>query len=122
MKEMIEVIILLLWGIIFSYYLFVQTPKSKGSINSFDTFILFLTNSSSQLSHNTFWSSSSNLVLKPQKYSYCKSNQIEYESAKEVYANGIGLIYKENIILNIISGNISDVNYGTSYVQELINY
>ena len=51
-----------------------------------------------------------------------KSNQIEYESAKEVYANEIGLIYKENIILNITSGNISDVNYGTSYVQELINY
>jgi hypothetical protein len=32
------------------------------------------------------------------------------------------LIYKENIVLNITSGNISDVNYGDSYVQELINY
>ena len=51
-----------------------------------------------------------------------KSNQIEYESAKEVYANKIGLIYKENIVLNINNGNINDVNYGSLYVQELINY
>ena len=51
-----------------------------------------------------------------------KSNQIEYESAKEVYASGIGLVYKENIELNINNGNISDMNYGSSYVQELINY
>ena len=50
------------------------------------------------------------------------ANQIEYESEKEVYAIGEGLIYKENIILNINSGNIFDVNYGSEYTQEVINY
>ena len=50
------------------------------------------------------------------------SNQIEYESEKEVYAIGVGLIYKENLILNINSGNIFDVNYGREYTQEVINH
>ena len=50
------------------------------------------------------------------------SNQIEYESEKEVYAIGVGLIYKENLILNINSGNIFDVNYGSEYTQEVINH
>ena len=50
------------------------------------------------------------------------SNLLEYESSKEVYAMDVGLIYKENIILNINNGNILDVNYGSEYTQELINY
>ncbi len=50
------------------------------------------------------------------------TNQIEYESAKEVYANETGLIYKENIVLNINNGNLSDVNYGSIYIQELVNH
>lgn len=51
-----------------------------------------------------------------------KSNQIEYESDKEIYAKGIGLIYRENIILNINSGDIFSVNYGSEYFQELLTY
>jgi hypothetical protein len=51
-----------------------------------------------------------------------KSNQIEYESDKEIYAKGIGLVYRENIILNINNGNILSVNYGSEYFQELITY
>ena len=50
------------------------------------------------------------------------SNQIEYESEKEVYAKGLGLIYKENTILNINNGNILDINYGSEYKKKLINY
>jgi len=51
-----------------------------------------------------------------------KSNLLEYESAYEVYAINVGLVYKEEIILNINSGNVLDVNYGTEYRQELLNY
>jgi len=50
------------------------------------------------------------------------SNLIEYESAKEVYVRDLGLVYKENLNLNINNGDILDVNYGTEYVQELIDY
>lgn len=50
------------------------------------------------------------------------SNQIEYESEKEVYAKGLGLIYKENLILNINDGDILDINYGSEYKKKLISY
>jgi hypothetical protein len=39
-----------------------------------------------------------------------------------VYAKGLGLIYKENIILNINNGDILDINYGSEYKKKLINY
>jgi hypothetical protein len=51
-----------------------------------------------------------------------KSNLIEYEIAKEVYAMDIGLIYKEDILININNGNVADVNYGSEYRKELIDY
>ncbi|MBH19198.1 MAG: hypothetical protein CL851_02115 [Crocinitomicaceae bacterium] len=51
-----------------------------------------------------------------------KSNLLEFENAKEIYATGIGLIYKEDVQLEINSGNISDINQGYEYYQEIINY
>ena len=51
-----------------------------------------------------------------------KSNLLEFENAKEIYATGIGLIYKEDLQLEINSGNLSDINQGYEYYQEIINY
>ena len=51
-----------------------------------------------------------------------KSNLLEFENAKEIYATGIGLIYKEDVQLEINSGNLSDINQGYEYYQEIINY
>tara|TARA_B100001093_G_scaffold487180_1_gene523212 strand:- start:1363 stop:2019 length:657 start_codon:yes stop_codon:yes gene_type:complete len=51
-----------------------------------------------------------------------KSNLLEFENAKEIYATGIGLIYKEDVQLEINSGNLSDINQGYEYYQEVINY
>ena len=51
---------------------------------------------------------------------FYNSNLLEYESEKEIYALNKGLIYKENIHLNINGGNILDINYGSQYIQELI--
>ena len=35
----------------------------------------------------------------------------------EIYAIHKGLIYKEEINLNINNGNVLDINYGTEYTQ-----
>ena len=51
-----------------------------------------------------------------------KSNLLEFENAKEIYATGIGLIYKEDVQFEINSGNLSDINQGYEYYQEIINY
>ena len=51
-----------------------------------------------------------------------KSNLLEFENAKEIYATGTGLIYKEDVQLEINSGNLSDINQGYEYYQEIINY
>ena len=51
-----------------------------------------------------------------------KSNLLEFENAKEIYATGIGLIFKEDVQLEINSGNLSDINQGYEYYQEIINY
>ena len=51
-----------------------------------------------------------------------KSNLLEFENAKEIYANGIGLIYKEDVQVEINSGNLSDITQGYEYYQEIINY
>ena len=51
-----------------------------------------------------------------------KSNLLEFENAKEIYANGIGLIYKEDIQLETNSGDFSDVTQGYEYYQEIISY
>lgn len=51
-----------------------------------------------------------------------KSNLLEFENSKEIYAIGIGLIYKEDVQVEINSGNISDINQGYEYYQEIINY
>lgn len=51
-----------------------------------------------------------------------KSNLLEFENAKEIYAKGIGLIYKEDVQVEINSGNLSDIAQGYEYYQEIINY
>ena len=51
-----------------------------------------------------------------------KSNLLEFENAKEIYATGIGLIYKEDVQVEISSVNLSDITQGYEYYQELINY
>ena len=38
-----------------------------------------------------------------------KSNLLEFENSKEIYATGIGLIYKEDVQVEINSGNLSDI-------------
>lgn len=48
------------------------------------------------------------------------TNLIEYDNAIEIYALHKGLIYKEEIILSINNGDISDINYGTEYTQTRI--
>ena len=51
-----------------------------------------------------------------------KSNLLEFENSKEVFSTGIGLIYKEDIELEINSGNIADITQGYEYYQEIINF
>jgi hypothetical protein len=51
-----------------------------------------------------------------------KSNLLEFENSKEIYATGIGLIYKEDVQVEINSGNLSDISQGYEYYQEIINY
>ena len=51
-----------------------------------------------------------------------KSNLLEFENSKEIYATGIGLIYKEDVQIEINSGNLSDITQGYEYYQEIINY
>ena len=51
-----------------------------------------------------------------------KSNLLEFENSKEIYAIGIGLIYKEDVQVEINSGNLSDITQGYEYYQEIINY
>tara|TARA_B100000524_G_scaffold348459_1_gene253148 strand:- start:2968 stop:3651 length:684 start_codon:yes stop_codon:yes gene_type:complete len=51
-----------------------------------------------------------------------KSNLLEFENSKEIYATGIGLIYKEDVQVEINSGNLSDITQGYEYYQEIINY
>ena len=45
------------------------------------------------------------------------ANLLEYDNAIEIYAIHKGLIYKEEINLNINNGNVLDINYGTEYTQ-----
>jgi hypothetical protein len=47
---------------------------------------------------------------------------LEFENSKEIYATGIGLIYKEDVQVEINSGNLSDITQGYEYYQEIINY
>ena len=51
-----------------------------------------------------------------------KSNLLEFENSKEIYATGIGLIYKEDVQVEINSGNLSEITQGYEYYQEIINY
>lgn len=51
-----------------------------------------------------------------------KSNLLEFENSKEIYAIGIGLIYKEDVQVEINSGNLSEITQGYEYYQEIINY
>tara|TARA_B100000963_G_C22569086_1_gene645133 strand:- start:736 stop:1392 length:657 start_codon:yes stop_codon:yes gene_type:complete len=51
-----------------------------------------------------------------------KSNLLEFENSKEIYATGIGLIYKEDVRVETNSGNLSDITQGYEYYQEIINY
>ena len=51
-----------------------------------------------------------------------KSNLLEFVNSKEIYATGIGLIYKEDVQVEINSGNLSDITQGYEYYQEIINY
>ena len=51
-----------------------------------------------------------------------KSNLLEFENSKEIYAIGIGLMYKEDVQGEINSGNLSDITQGYEYYQEIINY
>ena len=51
-----------------------------------------------------------------------KSNLLEFENSKEIYAIGIGLIYKEDVQVEINSGNLSNIIQGYEYYQEIINY
>ena len=51
-----------------------------------------------------------------------KSNLLEYENSQEIYSLGVGLVYKEEIILQINNGNLNDISEGNEYIQELIEY
>ena len=51
-----------------------------------------------------------------------KSNLLEYENSEEVYALGLGLVYKEDKVLQIVNGDVNDVLHGNEYIQELIDY
>lgn len=51
-----------------------------------------------------------------------KSNLLEYENSQEVYSLGLGLVYKEVIIIQINNGNLTDITQGNEYIQELIEY
>jgi hypothetical protein len=51
-----------------------------------------------------------------------KSNLLEYENSEEVYALGLGLVYKEDKVLQIDNGDVNDVLQGNEYIQELIDY
>ena len=51
-----------------------------------------------------------------------KSNLLQYENSQEIYSLGLGLIYKEEIVLQINNGNINDISQGNEYIQELIEY
>ncbi len=51
-----------------------------------------------------------------------KNNLLEFEEAYEVYAKGVGLVYKKDIELKINMGNVLDINEGHEYEQVLLNY
>ena len=51
-----------------------------------------------------------------------KSNLLEYENSQEIYSLGLGLVYKEVIVIQINNGNITDITQGNEYIQELIEY
>ena len=50
------------------------------------------------------------------------TNAIEYQKAEEIYAKGVGLVFKKRINLNINLFNPTDINKGTELTMELINY
>ena len=51
-----------------------------------------------------------------------KSNLLEYENSQEIYSLGLGLVYKEEVLLQIINGNLNDISEGSEYIQEIIEY
>ena len=51
-----------------------------------------------------------------------KSNLLEYENSQEIYSLGLGLVYKEVIVIQINNGNLTDITQGNEYIQELIEY
>ena len=51
-----------------------------------------------------------------------KSNLLEYENSQEIYSFGLGLVYKEVIVIQINNGNLTDITQGNEYIQELIEY
>jgi hypothetical protein len=51
-----------------------------------------------------------------------KSNLLEYENSQEIYSLGLGLVYKEVIVIQINNGNLNDITQGNEYIQELIEY
>ena len=51
-----------------------------------------------------------------------KSNLLEYENSQEIYSLGLGLVYKEVIVIQINNGNLNDITQGNEYIQELIQY
>ena len=51
-----------------------------------------------------------------------KSNLLEYENSQEIYSLGLGLVFKEEIVLQINNGNLNDITQGNEYIQELIEY
>ena len=51
-----------------------------------------------------------------------KSNLLEYENSQEIYSLGLGLVYKEVIVIQINNGNQNEITQGNEYIQELIEY
>ena len=47
---------------------------------------------------------------------------MEYENSQEIYSLGLGLVFKEEIVLQINNGNLNDITQGNEYIQELIEY
>ena len=97
------------------------------------------------ISQNTFWNGNAFNNLEYQEYKvqsihnsftlnnltfdsclsisqHYKSNLLEYENSQEIYSLGIGLVYKEEIVVLINNGNLNDVLQGNEYIQELIEY
>lgn len=49
-------------------------------------------------------------------------NLVEYEQAEEVYANGVGLVYKRFKDLTIFNFDTLQINYGTELIQTVSDY